>query len=99
MARKTTDQGDKVDKPKSFEKAMERLESIVGKMEGGSLNLEDMISAFEEGQTLIKFCTTKLNEVEKRIEVLVEKDDKITTEPLDPADDAEPDAAADGELF
>ena len=42
-----------------------------------------MIAGFEEGQALLKFCTQKLNEVEKKIEVLVKKGDRISTEPLD----------------
>ncbi len=63
-----------------FEKAMERLDKIVGEMESGSLTLEEMISRFEEGQSLIKFCGEKLNEVEKKVEMLVKKGDEITTE-------------------
>jgi exodeoxyribonuclease VII small subunit len=66
-----------------FEKSMERLERIVAEMEGGKLSLEDMIARFEEGQTLVKFCTRKLNEVEKRIEILVKKGDDEEAEPFD----------------
>ena len=74
---------EKVNEKISFEKALERLEEIVEEMEGGSLSLDKMIAGFEEGQTLLKFCTQKLNEVEKKIEVLVKKGDKVTTEPFD----------------
>ncbi|MFT7488945.1 MAG: exodeoxyribonuclease VII small subunit [Candidatus Promineifilaceae bacterium] len=56
----------------SFEKALARLDTLVGEMDGGDLGLDKMISHFEEGQTLIKFCTTKLNEVEKKVEILVD---------------------------
>ena len=80
MAAKKTD---KVEEKITFEKALERLEEIVGEMEGGSLSLDKMIAGFEEGQALLKFCTQKLNEVEKKIEVLVKKGDKVSTEPLD----------------
>jgi len=87
-----------------FEKSMERLEAIVGQMEDGSLSLEDMISRFEEGQALIKFCSGKLNEVERKIEVLVKKGDKIAVEPFDAAtsgdDEPETDPAEiEKELF
>jgi exodeoxyribonuclease VII small subunit len=68
----------------SFEKSLERLETIVGEMEDGKLGLEDMIARFEEGQKLIKFCSIKLNEVERKIELLVKKGDKIETEPFEP---------------
>jgi exodeoxyribonuclease VII small subunit len=88
----------------SFEKSLERLEKIVGEMEGGRLSLDDMIARFEEGQGLIKFCSEKLNEVERKIEVLVRKGDKTETEPFgedgteaEDAGDEEGDSS--GELF
>lgn len=79
---------------KSFEESLERLEVIVQQMEGGSLSLEDMISRFEEGQALIKFCSGKLNEVERKIEVLIKKGDKVASESLESVSEVEDD---DGE--
>ena len=35
------------------------------------MDLDKMIASFEEGQKLVKFCTAKLNEVEKKIEKIV----------------------------
>jgi len=76
---------DKTTEPmQSFEKALERLEQIVAEMEGGKLTLEKMISHFEEGSKLVKFCSTKLNEVEKKIELLLTKDGQVSTVPFDP---------------
>lgn len=95
----------KQEKQKNFEESMERLEKIVAEMEGGELSLEDMIGRFEEGQTLIKLCSRKLNEVERKIEVLVEKEDgTIETEPLESYGEvgSRPDDEAgdnEGELF
>lgn len=83
--------------PRGFEKSLERLEKIVSEMEDGSLGLEEMMGRFEEGQALIKFCTKKLNEVERKIEVLVKKGDEVTAEPYD-AEDMGGDEAG-GELF
>lgn len=80
----------------SFEKAMERLEKIVEEMEDGTLGLEDMIKRFEEGQTLIKFCSDRLNEVEKKVEVLVTKGGVVDTEPF--ATDEPDSKSGDGEL-
>ena len=74
-------------KEPSFEQALTRLESIVEKMEGGSLSLEDMMKYFEEGSKLSKLCAAKLNEVEKKIEQLVKKDGQLTTEPFGVEDD------------
>jgi len=69
--------------PQSFEKSLERLEKIVEEMESGNLGLEKLMAHFEEGQTLVKSCGGKLNEVEKKIEMLVEKSGKLTTKPFE----------------
>ncbi|HPF99534.1 MAG TPA: exodeoxyribonuclease VII small subunit [Kiritimatiellia bacterium] len=75
------------DKGMTFEKALARLETLVGDMESGKLSLEKMMACFEEGTTLVRFCTQKLNEVEKKVEMLVKKGDKLVTEPFDAAED------------
>ena len=62
---------------------MERLESIVQQMERGELSLDAMIAHFEEGSKLVKICGGKLDEVEQKIELLVKKEGKLTTEPFD----------------
>jgi exodeoxyribonuclease VII small subunit len=69
---------------KKFEVAMEELESIVEQLESGDLSLEDSLAAFEKGVTLVKYCNQKLNEVEKKVEVLVkDKDGKFQFKALD----------------
>ena len=74
---------DKPEKAQSFEKALARLEEIAAEMEGGELGLEKMVAAFEEGQKLVKLCSSKLNEVEKKIEMLVKNaDGSVGTEPF-----------------
>jgi len=79
----------KSDKNQNFEKALERLETLVGEMESGALNLEKMMACFEEGTELIKFCTQKLNEVEKKIEILTRKGDSIVAEPFESSEGEE----------
>jgi exodeoxyribonuclease VII small subunit len=54
-----------------FEKALERLEAIIEKMESGKLQLDEMMKYFEEGSALSSICEKKLKELEKKIEVLV----------------------------
>ncbi|MDD2240179.1 MAG: exodeoxyribonuclease VII small subunit [Kiritimatiellae bacterium] len=74
---------EKKDKPQSFEKALKRLEEIAEAMESGDLGLEKMVAAFEEGQKLVKRCSSKLNEVEKKIEILVKQSDgTVVAEPF-----------------
>jgi exodeoxyribonuclease VII small subunit len=80
-----------------FERALERLEKIVSEMEGGKLPLEDMIARFEEGQALMRVCTRKLNEVERRIEMLVKKGEETVAVPFAPDADAEGDPAGEAE--
>ena len=64
----------------SFEKALERLESIVQEMESGELSLENALKKFEEGVKLSHFCTQKLNETEKKITILMEQSDGTVVE-------------------
>lgn len=89
--------------PLGFESALTRLETIATEMESGQLGLEDMVKAFEEGQKLVKACSSKLNEVEKRIEMLVQGEavpfDGAAAGETPPAAPAAPTAASgDGDL-
>ena len=68
----------------SFEATLAELENLVRQMESGEMGLDAMVDAFERGQKLVKRCTARLNEVEKRIELLVRGDDgEAATLPLD----------------
>lgn len=71
-------------KEPNFEESLGRLEGLVQEMESGELPLEDILRRYEEGNRLIKFCASKLNEAEKRIEVLMkEKDGSLGLQPVD----------------
>ncbi|MFQ5706269.1 MAG: exodeoxyribonuclease VII small subunit [bacterium] len=59
----------------TFEGAMHRLEEIVSELEKGEVSLEESLKKFEEGMALTKFCAARLNEVEKKIKVLVKSGD------------------------
>jgi exodeoxyribonuclease VII small subunit len=68
-----------------FETALNKLEEVVKKLEGGELSLEDSLKAFEEGVKQAAFCTGKLNEAEKRVELLLkQKDGGFTREEFRP---------------
>lgn len=82
MAKKKTDEQAVATEEIGFEKALGRLETIVEEMESGTLSLEDMMKRFEEGQALVKLCSGKLNQVERRIEILVKEGDSVTAEPF-----------------
>lgn len=61
----------------NFEDNMEKLEKIVTELEKGELNLDDSISKFEEGIKISKECNKILEEAEKKITILLEKDGNI----------------------
>ena len=60
-----------------FETALKKLEEVVRKLEGGELPLEESLKAFEEGVKQAAFCSKKLNEAEKRVELLLKQKDGI----------------------
>ena len=51
-----------------FEDNLRKLEGLVGKMESGELNLDEMIKAFEEGRKLVTDCQKDLDSIRQRIE-------------------------------
>jgi len=67
-----------------FEDALNRLEKIVEKMESGKMELEESLGLFEEGVKLVRYCSTKLEEAKKKVEILVKKGDKMVPEPFEP---------------
>jgi len=58
---------------KDFEAAIAELESIVKKLEEGDLPLEASLKLYERGVQLSRFCHSRLEEAERRIEVLNER--------------------------
>jgi len=57
-----------------FEKAMARLEEIVERLESGEASLDETIRLFEEGKRLGQECRRQLTEWEKKIQMIVEKE-------------------------
>lgn len=58
---------------KDFEAAIGELESIVKKLEDGDLALEQSLQLYERGVQLSRFCHARLEEAERRIEILNER--------------------------
>jgi exodeoxyribonuclease VII small subunit len=69
---------------KKFEAALERLEEIVKELEAGDLPLEQSLKLFEEGIKLSRLCNKRLEDAERRVEVLL-KDNagNITARPFE----------------
>jgi exodeoxyribonuclease VII small subunit len=67
---------------KDFEAAIAELESIVKKLEEGDLPLETSLQLYERGVQLSRFCHSRLEEAERRIEVLNERGQLTRSENL-----------------
>ena len=57
-----------------FEQALKKLENIVEGLEKGDLSLDEAVKKYEEGMKLTKICTEKLEEAERKVEVLVKSE-------------------------
>jgi exodeoxyribonuclease VII small subunit len=67
-----------------FEKAFQDLEKIVQRLEGEELPLDESLQLFEEGIRLSRFCHQRLEEVEKKIElILADAKGQPVTEPFE----------------
>ena len=58
-------------RPGNFESSLEQLERIVRELEQGELTLEKSLELFEQGVKLSRECQDRLNQAERRIEVLM----------------------------
>ncbi len=67
----------------NFEESMKKLEGIVTELENGNLNLDESVKKFEEGMKIAKQCNTILEDAEKKITILLEKDGELKEEEFD----------------
>ena len=70
----------------TFETAQKELEQIVERLERGEAELDDAIALWERGEELLRFCLTRLETAEGRIEELAQR--AASTAPLPPADNS-----------
>jgi len=75
----------KKQKAPDFETALEELETLVERMEGGEASLEESLKDFERGIELTRGCQAALTKAEQKVEILLKKDG----EPEDFATDVE----------
>ena len=54
----------------SFEQALEELETIVERMEDGSLSLDQSLASYKRGAELVKICETALEHAKEQVRVL-----------------------------
>jgi exodeoxyribonuclease VII small subunit len=65
-----------------FEEALEKLEEIVHRMEAGEMTMEESLKAFEEGIKLSRLCAKKLDEADRRVELLLREEGELVTKPF-----------------
>ena len=70
--------GKKID----FEASLDQLEQLVDQMEEGELTLEDSLKAFEQGVKLTRECQQALKAAEQKVQLLMEKNGELVTEPF-----------------
>ncbi|MDP2854176.1 MAG: exodeoxyribonuclease VII small subunit [Smithellaceae bacterium] len=73
-----------------FEDALEKLENIVREMEAGEMPLDSALKSFEEGIRLIRFCSAKLEDTQRRVEQLLEKENSLQMKNFQDEDNDEP---------
>ena len=71
--------GKKID----FEASLSQLEKLVAQMEDGDLTLEQSLKAFEDGVKLTRVCQKALAEAEQKVQLLMEQNGELVTEPFD----------------
>jgi exodeoxyribonuclease VII small subunit len=69
----------------SFEDCLAELEKVVKELEAGDLTLERSIELFERGMALSDTCRKQLEDAETRVDMLIRKEGKMTTEPFSAA--------------
>ncbi|MCK9363969.1 MAG: exodeoxyribonuclease VII small subunit [Syntrophales bacterium] len=65
-----------------FEVMLAKLEEIVRRMETGEMTLEESLAAFEEGIKLSRNCAKTLDEAQRKVEILLQEGEKLTTAPF-----------------
>jgi exodeoxyribonuclease VII small subunit len=68
----------------TFETSLDELEKVVRELEGGDLPLERSLELFERGVALSDSCRTQLEAAETRVDMLIRKEGKLTSEPFRP---------------
>ena len=67
---------------RTFENALTKLDRITAELEQGDLGLDNSLKKFDEGVQLVQFCNEKLEEARSQVDLLLKKNDTLTTVPF-----------------
>jgi exodeoxyribonuclease VII small subunit len=85
-------------KEKKFEEELADLSAIVTRIDSGELSLEESIACFERGVAIVKSLNRKLDEAEKKVEVLIKNaQGELRTTPLEVEENPNDDGNRHGE--
>ena len=70
-------------KPIDFEQALAELESLVERLEGVELPLDEALQAFERGVALTRQCQASLKAAQQRVEILLKRGEQTVPEPFE----------------
>ncbi len=70
-------------KEMAFEEALAELEALVQKLDDGELGLEESLSVYERAVELRDLCRKRLEEYDRRVSKLMEKDEDLVVEDFD----------------
>ena len=74
---------------KKFEEALQELETIVQRLEEGNLSLDESLALFEEAIKLSRLCSQRLDEAEKKVEILLKNENSsLSRQPFEPEEDS-----------
>ncbi len=82
-------------RPPDFERSLTELETLVERLEGGELPLEESLKAFERGVALTRECQVALEAAQARVDILLKRDGEVLARPFD--DEAEGEPELDGD--
>ena len=72
--------GMRIMKEQSFEDKIQELEKIVGDLEKGDVNLDELVKKFENGMKISKECSKILEDTEKKITILLNDGEEVIEE-------------------
>lgn len=69
-----------------FEEDLKKLQKIVEELSSGKINLGESLKKYEEGVKIAQSCSLTLAEAQRKVELLMKKDGKISLEKFDDTD-------------
>lgn len=72
---------------KNFEDSLQKLEQITQDLEDGDLSLEGSLKKFDEAMKLADYCNEKLNDAQKKVNLLLNKEGELSRQPFTNSDE------------